>query len=85
MKYLKSFEYLNNYKVGDYIILKYSSLIFKIIKIEHKWSNPYFLEYYDNNNTLQSMNCRNEDIERRATPNEYENLKLKLDAKKYNI
>lgn len=85
MKYLKKYENLNNYKVGDYIILKYSSLAVKIIKIEYKWNNPYFLEYYDLNNSLQNMNCRKEDIERWATPSEYEKLKLKIDSKKYNI
>ena len=77
-------ENLNTYKVGDYIILKYSSKIFKIIKIEHKWSNPYFLEYF-NNNSLQNMNCRKEDIERSASPAEIEKYQIKIKINKYNL
>ena len=48
MKHLKTYE-LQSFsilKVGDYVLLKYSNDIFKIIEIDYKWSNPYFLEYY---------------------------------------
>ena len=83
MKYIKTYEYLNNYKVGDYVILKYSSHVFEIIKIEYKWSNPYFLEYYTNK--LEHMNSRNEDIERLASPSEIEKYKLKKSIHKYNL
>lgn len=84
MKHIQAYESLNNYKVGDYVLLKYSNSIFKIIEIAYKWSNPYNLEYYSNNKLL-SMNCRNEHIERYATPLEIEKYELEKTADKYNL
>lgn len=83
MKYLKKYEYLNNYKIDNYVKIKYSSHTFKIINIDHKWNYPYKLEYYADG--LLFMNCKNEDIERYATPSEIEKFELKKSINKYNL
>jgi len=85
MKYIKKFENIDNdYKVGDYLKLRYSSRIFKIIEINYKWNNPYKLEFYLNGK-LSNMNCINNDIERFATPLEIESMELKINTNKYNL
>ena len=86
MKHLKTYE-LQSFsilKVGDYVLLKYSNDIFKIIEIDYKWSNPYFLEYYKTDE-LSKMNCRIEDIERHAAPSEIEKYEFNSTLNKYKI
>jgi hypothetical protein len=80
----KIFEINNEYKVGDYIRLNFTTYIFKIIKINKKWPNPYLIEYLEINKFCQ-MNITYNDIERFATPLEIERYELKISIFKYNI
>lgn len=94
MKYIKTYENKEDYKVGDWIIAfiwgdgRIESP-FKIIKINHEWKNPYRLQNYLKNGYISAdqsfFNITKDDIERLATPEEIENQEAKISAIKYNL
>jgi len=92
MKYIKTYENKEDYKVGDWIILvdvfnDNGKIIepFKIIKIDHKWTNPYRLQHYLDNGKESFFNLQKIYIKRLATPEEIENQEAKISALKYNL
>jgi hypothetical protein len=84
MKYIKTYESLDEPEVGDYIFPNFTHYICKIVKINKKWPNPYRIEYLCGNEILM-MNCQKSDIHRFATPSEIERYELKIATLKYNI
>ena len=57
---------------------------FKIIRINHKWTNPYRFQYFKNGKETY-FNLQKINIDRLATTEEIENQKSKISALKYNL
>lgn len=98
MKYIKVFEEMGKYNIGDYVHLENdeSWLIYPDVRIIDRHSNKksrhhdeeLFDDYYIE--SQMKMDNRNfwigiDDIERRSTLEEIENYKLRLDVNKYNL
>lgn len=85
MKYLKKFEQLEEYNVGDYVIIKSDYFVDKKSRkgkiIEDDGSLvPYLVELLDDD-----LYIRVDMIERKLTPDEIYDFNLKLKTKKYNL
>jgi len=95
MKYLKYFE--NNYEVGDFVIIDLNKISgnspamsiasdndymkAKIIKINNKQEYPYNIQYDGERRLTVDKN----EILRKLTPEEIEEYKIEIQAKKYNL
>ena len=104
MKYIKTFEKLESeYKVGDYILLKEDKdnpwRIYRNVKIiderdiKRGTMSSYQVEtFYLKSEEIVNFWISDEDIERKLTPKEIEDLEMKIEdlemkrqANKYNL
>lgn len=87
MKHIKKFENKQKYKEDDYVVMKYrthngENAIYKINSIDRYMFlmiDPLNLNSDDNGWYIE------DDILRKATPEEIEKIKIELDRRKYNL
>ena len=87
MKYLKKFETITDYKVGDYVLISGKYLQSKIdqpVKIarELEWKNEFVYMYDDGS---LGVPAETKDIIRYLTPDEIKDFETELNLKKFNI
>jgi hypothetical protein len=87
------------YNVGDYVMLdeKLNWLVYRCVKIldfnsnQNRINEEPNIDYYiktfliGNENNIEKIWVDEEEIDRIATPEEIKELKLRKDAKKYNL
>jgi len=90
MKYIKIYEYNKKLEIGDYILLNNNDGRWNIdtrVKIlEILYDNRFYIESFLNiNNKKVNFWIYRSDIDRKLTLEEIKDLKIKQDAKKYNL
>ena len=88
MKYIKTYENLNDLKVGDYVKFNRNYVVMyvvigKIIEINKK-IRTYNCEYILSNEIMSDW-VYEKCIERKASPEEIERYKMLKYSKKYNL
>ena len=89
MKYLKTFELLNNEaKIGDKIICIDDSESFNYIKADYVYTIENIAKYTDINDQYKLENVYewwDDSRFRKGTPEEIKDLETKMTANKYNL
>ena len=100
MKYIKPFDIINKYKIGDYILIDLTQLEHDqvhLIKTGEKLPEDYGMtiisdfdesEVYPYSVTFYTGEedfIKDDEIIRKLTPSEIEKFKTKIEANKYNI